>query len=586
MRQLAPILPYFRNHPWKLASGLACIAGSVCLALTVPLLVGRAIDTLRQTGNLGHQFDSRLLLKYAAALVGITAVQGLFTFGQRLLLVSLSRDVEFELRNDYFAHLERLPLSFFQQNYTGDLMARATNDLQAVRMLCGPAIMYSANTVLTASGALLFMSNIHGRLTLLALLSLPFVAIVTKTVGQRIHELFLGVQEQFSILSTRVQENLAGARVVRAYAQEENEADHFEELNVEFVNRNRRLIRWTAAFHPLLQGLVGIGFVIVLWYGGRLVSSGAITVGQFVSFNFFLSKLVWPMIAIGWVMNLVQRGSVSLGRILEIIDTEPAIRDVKGAIETAEITGAVRFQDLSFSYEENGTRVLEAIDLEVLAGQTVAIVGRTGSGKSTLLSMIPRLVEPPKNSLFIDGLDVRSLSLSSLRRSIAAVPQETFLFSMTVKENIALGNPDAALDEIFEAARVAGLESDLASMPAGLETIVGERGIMLSGGQRQRLALARAVLRRPRILLLDDCLSAVDTHTESEILGNLRSVFSGRTVFIVSHRISAVQDADIILVLEAGKICERGSHAELIASTGRYADLYRRQQLEAELETA
>jgi ATP-binding cassette subfamily B protein len=578
MNQFSPILPYFRNHPRKLAAGLTCVAGSVCLALAVPLLVGRAIDQLRR------QADSETLLAFAGALVGITIVQGIITFGQRIILVSLSRDIEFELRNDYFAHLERLPLSFYQQSYTGDLMARATNDLQAVRMLCGPAIMYSANTILTASGALFFMSRIHFKLTLLALLSLPLVAVVTKVVGQRIHELFQKVQEQFSTLSTRVQENLAGARVVRAYSQEESEASFFGELNDEFVKRNRRLIRWTAAFHPLLQGLVGIGFVLVLWYGGQLVRSGAITVGEFVSFNFFLSKLVWPMIAIGWVINLAQRGSVSLQRIQEIIRTEPAIRDDQGAIELGNISGAVQFKELSFAFEEGGTSVLEGIDFEVEAGQTVAIVGRTGAGKSTLLSMVPRQVNPPRGALFVDGRDVRSLSLSSLRQAIAAVPQETFLFSMTVRENIALGKPDASLDEIFEAARTAGLETDLASMSDGLDTVVGERGIMLSGGQKQRLALARAVLRRPRILLLDDCLSAVDTHTENEILGNLKSVFSGRTVFIVSHRVSAVQDADLILVLDNGKICERGSHAALVASRGQYADLYRRQQLEEELE--
>jgi len=370
---------------------------------------------------------------------------------------------------------------------------------------------------------------------------------------------------------------------VRAYAQEAREQAEFERINRDYLEGNRRLIGWTVSFYPLLQGLVGFGFVAVLWYGGNLVLRGTITVGQFVTFNFFLSKLVWPMIAIGWVINLAQRGTASLTRIRSIVEEEPAIRDEEPLIDPGEIRGAVRFDRLTFAYREGGEPVLVDVELHAPAGQTVAVVGRTGAGKSTLLSLIPRLIDPPEEMLLVDGIDVRRLPLARLREAIGMVPQETFLFSATIRDNIALGRPEAPVEEVWEAARLAGLASDLALFPKGLDTIVGERGLTLSGGQKQRVALARALLRTPRILLLDDCLSAVDTHTEEEILHNLRTVFEGRTVFLVSHRISTVKEADQILVLDRGRIVERGTHSQLIAFGGLYADLHQRQLLEEEL---
>ncbi|HEX2162463.1 MAG TPA: ABC transporter ATP-binding protein [Thermoanaerobaculia bacterium] len=578
LKQLRYLLPELARYKKSLFTGLAAIAAAVALGLLAPILVGRAVDALREAVSL------RTLLGYAGVLLAITAGMGVFSYLQRMILVTMSRDLELDLRNRYFASLEALPLADSQHRTTGDLMARATNDLQAVRMMCGPAIMYSANTLLTGAGALAFMLSLHVPLTLVALAPMPFVAWITHLVGKKIHVLFERVQASFSRLSTQVQENLAGVRVVRAYARETSERQGFERVNQEYVEANRRLIRWDAAFRPALQILVGLGFVAVLGYGGWLVVAGAITVGELVTFNLFLGELVWPMIAIGWVINLVQRGTASLARVREVLEAEPSIADPPAAarVDPGEIDGAVAVRGLTFAYED-GPPVLSDLDFAVPAGATVALVGRTGAGKSTLLSLLPRLYDPPPGTVFVDGVDVTRLPLARLRGAIGMVPQESFLFSTTVFENIALGRPEASRQEVAEAAELAGLSSDLADFPQGLDTVVGERGITLSGGQKQRVALARAILRRPRVLILDDALSAIDTQTEETILGNLARVFPGRTVFLVSHRISTVRHADLVLVLEDGRVADRGRHEELVARGGLYADLHRRQQLEEEL---
>ena len=577
MNKLKPLFPYLRPYRRSLYAGIFFIVATAAIGLVSPLVIGRAIDLLQE------DITRRSLLTYALILVAINLLRGICQYFHRMILVSMSRRIEFDLRNEFFGHLEKMHLGFFQKSYTGDLMARATNDLQAVRMLCGPAIMYGGNTIFAGIGAIALMASIHGRLTLLAISVMPLIAYATRFFGKRIHVLFDRVQGQFSDLSTKVQENLAGARVVRAYVQEDAEEETFGELNHDYVELNRHLIRWSAAFGPLLQTLLGLSLAAVLWYGGRLLISGEITVGDFVAFTFFLGLLTWPMIAIGWVINLVERGTASLIRIRQILDEEPTIRDEGPLIEDADIRGAIRFRGLDFAYEEGQDPVLHDIDLDIQKGQTVAIVGRTGSGKSTLLSLIPRLIDPPEGRLSVDEVEIRRLPLQDLRQAIAMVPQETLLFSTTIRDNIAFGQPEASAEEVARFASLAGLDDDLAAFPNGLETMVGERGITLSGGQKQRVALARALIRDPRILLLDDCLSAVDTQTEERILRNLRTVLPGRTVMLVSHRVSAAQLADWILVLEAGRVVERGTHEQLLTEGGIYADLHQRQMLEEQL---
>ena len=571
---------YFRPYQKMLWLGVVCIVISTVFGLVLPWLVGKTLDDLRA----GADFKK---LSYAALLmIGASLISGLFLFFQRRTIIVMSRLIEYDLRRDFYAHLVNQPLSFFHNNRTGDLMARATNDLAAVRQLAGPMILYTLQTAFVIVIVLPLMFRLSWKLTLLLFITLPLVSFTVKILGAQIHTRFEKIQDFFAQISARAQENFNGVRVVRAYAQEKAEMEAFDGLNLEYANRNLGLVKVSAALRPLLFFFIGSGQVIILWYGGLQVMQGVLTLGDFVSFQLYLTRLIWPLIALGYIVNLYQRGIASWKRMLTIWDATPAIADAPEAKEKPPVRGRIEFRNLTFRYQEDAPPVLQDINLTIEEGQTVAFVGRTGAGKSTLINFVPRLIDAPPGTVLLDGHPVREYTLAQLRESIGYVPQETFLFSDSLAENIAFGVKESTRADVEWAAQSAGLSTDVAGFTEGFDTLVGERGITLSGGQKQRTAIARAVLRRPKILILDDSLSAVDTETEARILSRLREVMQERTSLIVSHRISTVQHADLICVLNQGRIVERGTHAELIRLGGEYAELYERQLLEEELSAA
>lgn len=571
---LRRLLPGLARHRRALLLGLLALGLTTALSVAGPWVLRHAIDDLTLA------VTRQKLWLYAGLILALTLVEGVFRYQMRMVLIGLSREMEYELRNRVFEHLTTLPQRYYQQNRIGELMSRATNDMSAVRMVLGPGIMYTASTLATFVGVVAMMLLISPRLTLLALVPLLLVSWLVRHFGRKVHDRYEEVQAQLAQMNALVQENLSGARVVRAYAQEAAEERSFALANQEYVSRNKRLVRITGVLHPGIGFLMGLGSLSVLWLGGRMVVAGEVTLGEFVAFGVYLAMLHWPMIALGWVVNLIERGEASMGRIHAILDQLPEIRD-EAPLATAELGGDVEFRGLSFAHD--GQPVLREIDLRVPAGSTVAIVGPTGCGKSTLVSLLPRLVDPPPGTVFVGGHDVRRLPLATLRGAIGFVPQESFLFSATLRENVALA--EGSQPRVAWAAGVAQLEKDVRDFKDGLETRVGERGITLSGGQRQRTALARALATDPRILVLDDSLSAVDTETEEQILGELRKVMRERTTFLVSHRVSTVREADLIVVMREGRIVERGRHDELVALGGFYADLHRRQLLEREIDS-
>jgi len=599
-KSLRPLFPYMKKYRGSFAVGGLCVLLLNGIWVLLPQIIRRAVDDLQ------HGITREKLLTYALLILAVAISKSIFQFLTRWIVIGISREIEFDLRNDLFQHLETLSYSYYQRTRTGDIMARATNDLNAVRMLLGPAIMYSANTVVFTAAALVFMYRISPRLTMFAFLPLPVVSIVIQYFGRQIHERFEKIQAMFSEISARAQENFSGARVIRAYVQEDAEIAGFEKSNQEYIGRSLKLVRLMGMLWPTLETMLGLAVVLVLWLGGRevlqgqstihLVSyvgttttlhlDGSMTVGDFVAFNTYMVLLTWPIIALGWVINIFQRGTASMGRINEILVEKPEIEDTaeaianRGSLPTV-IEGEIEFRGLNFSH--NGVPVLHDVNLRIPAGSSLAIVGPTGSGKTTLVNLIPRIYDADPGSVLVDGRPIRAYPLETLRRNIGFVPQETFLFSETIRENIAFGKEDASDDEVGAAAQAANIAADIESFPEQYQTLVGERGITLSGGQKQRTAIARALIRNPRILVLDDALSSVDTHTEDKILNHLRDLMAGRTTIFISHRVSTVRNADMIAVLHGGRFVEMGTHEELLALNGYYAELYNKQLLEEEL---
>jgi ATP-binding cassette subfamily B protein len=577
--RLRPLFPYLRRYRMQMAWGGVSVVVYNALRILIPIVIGHAVDDL-QRGVTQHK-----ILFHGLRLLGLAAFSAVFLYITRQVIIGASREIEFDLRNDLFANLERQSAAFYQTHRTGDIMARTTNDLSAVRQLLGPAIMYSANTIVFTAFALPLMIRISPRLTLFAFVPLPFASLLVQQFGARIHRRFERIQAMFSDISAKAQENFSGARLVRAFAQEDAEIASFETANLEYIGRSMHLVRLMAMLWPTLEFVLGISLMITLLVGGHQVLAGHISAGEFAEYLVYMVQLTFPMIAVGWVVNLFQRGTASVIRIDELLKEQPSIADEPALAKPHPLQGEIEFKCLTFAYAP-GTPVLKEIDLRIPAGSSLAIVGPTGSGKSTLINLIPRLYDAEPGMVLIDGKPIREHALDSLRRDIGMVPQETFLFSDTIEHNVSFGKPDATPLEVEDAASIAHIRTEILEFPRGFSTIVGERGITLSGGQKQRTAIVRAVIRNPRILILDDALASVDTYTEEQILSGLKQIMQGRTTILISHRVSTARNADQIAVLVDGRIIDRGTHEELLSRGGYYGRLYEKQQLEEELAVA
>lgn len=584
MKSLLRLIPYLTKYRTTLYWGLVTVIVTNLFTVATPWFIGEAIDELKM-GLERQSLHHTDLFWYAGIVVGFSAIAGVMLFLTRQTIIVVSRKIEYDLRNDFLSHIQKLPYSYFQNTPTGELMALATNDISAVRNVLGPGIMYPADTLMTLSMSLVLMFIKDWQLTLLALIPMPLVSIAVYRLGKVIHKKFDERQEQYALLTTKAQENLSGARVVKAYVREEYEIEQFRKASWEYFKKNLVLAKVQSLMWPLMFILVGLSLLITIYVGGLKVIDGTMTIGTLTAFFTYLSLLIWPMIALGWVTNMWQQGAASMARLAKIFETVPAIRDTEETDRSIDtIDGTIEFRNVSFAHHGSAVPTLTGIDLLVPNGSILAIVGYTGSGKSTLVNLIPRLYDATGGDILIGGKSITKIPLEVLRRNIGYVPQETFLFSESIAENIRYGNDDANRELIHAAAEISHIAKDVSDFPQRFDTILGERGITLSGGQKQRTSIARAVLRDPKILILDDALSAVDTHTESEILTKIRREMTGRTSIIISHRISTVQNADMIIVIDKGKIVERGSHEELVARGGIYNGLYEKQQLEKELE--